>query len=234
MKQISELVNSQMRQWELRRTHEKPHREEKVGPVICVSRDLGTGGRAVARDLAGRLALDIMGKDIIDSIAENLHQQRRMVDILDERGKVSLERWIDGYLHGAPVEYGEYAKGLMKVVRAAALHGNVLFLGRGANWVLGLDDAFCVRIVAPIERRIERVMGYLSVTRAEALEAIHEADQQRNEFVRKVFHRDPTDASGYHLTLNTGGFTEDKAVDLILEAMKMSGFSVKPVPVVAS
>ena len=229
MRQISELVNSQMRQWELRREKERPEYEGKKGPVICISRDLGSGGRAVAIQLAERMNLDLMGKDIIDSIAENLHQQRRMIDMLDERGQESLERWIDGYLHGAPVEYDEYAKALIKVVRAAALHGSVLFLGRGANWVLGLEDAFCVRIVAPLEKRIARVMEYESVSRDEAAKIIWDTDRQRAEFVKKVFHREYNDPSAYHLTLNCGPFSEDEAVEIILETMRMHGvISEKP------
>lgn len=220
MTQISELVNRQMRQWEVAREAGRSHSEGKPGPVICISRDLGAGGRGVAKALVERLGLDLVGKEMIDSIAKDLHQQRRLVDILDERGKQSLERWIEGYLHGAPVEYDEYAKALMKIVRAAALHGNVLFLGRGATWVLGLDHAFCVRLVAPMEKRVERVMGYLSVSKEEALAKIHEVDRQRTEFLKKVFHRDYNDPAAHHLTVNTGSFTEEQTVELILDAMK--------------
>ncbi len=223
MRNVSELVNSQMRQWEMRKEGEKPHPPQKKGPVICLSRDLGSGGRGVARILCERLGLDLLGKDMIDSITEDLHQQRRLVDILDERGKQSLERWIDGYLHGAPVEYSEYTKALMKVVRAAALHGNVLFLGRGANWVLGTEHSFCVRIVAPVEKRIERVVDYLSVSVDEAKKVIHETDQQRIEFVKRIFHRDYNDPSAFHLVINCGVLSEDQAVDLIIEAMTLNG-----------
>ncbi len=221
MKQITELVDRQMREWEMRR--ERPHPQSKRGPVICVSRDLGAGGRSVAIKLAEKLGLDLMGKDIIDSIAEDLHQQRRMVDILDERGKETLERWVDGYLHGAPIEYDEYAKALIKVIRASAIHGNILFLGRGANWVLGVEEAFCIRIVAPLERRVKQVMEYHSASKEEAAQMIRETDAQRTEFVKKVFHRDHNDPSAYHLTLNCGVFSDEQAIEIIRKAMTIHG-----------
>lgn len=63
-------------------------------------------------------------------------------------------------------------------------------------------------------------MGYLSVSREEALAKIHEVDRQRTEFIKKVFHRDYHDPAAHHLTVNTGTFTEAQTVDLILDAMK--------------
>lgn len=224
MKQIGQIVNRQMQEWELRRQADRGAPSRAKGPVVCLSRAIGSGGREVAKQLAEKLNLQILGRDTIDFISEDLHAQRRLVDILDEQGRESLERWVDGYLHGTPVEYDEYGRSLVKVVRSAAMQGNVLFLGRGTSFVLGLEDAFCVRLVAPLDRRIERLMSYESTSRDEARAQIDRADEERKRFIERVFHRDVRDPLAYHLTLNTADLDIENATEIILCAMRVEGF----------
>lgn len=223
MKHVPQIVDQQMREWELRRMGDHKAHSEK-GPVICISRELGTGARVIAHRLSEELGCTILGRDTIDFVAEDLHAQRRLVDALDEKGRVSLERWVEGYLHGSPVEYDEYGRSLIKVFRAAAEKGNVLFLGRGASFVLGLDNAFCVRLVAPLECRITQVMAYESLTREQAVERIRRRDAEQVTFTRKVFHREITDPLAFHLILNVYKVEPEQAVQIILMTMAAEGF----------
>lgn len=224
MRNIGQIVNEQMREWECRRASEGTFHKQHKSTPICLSRDFGSGGRVVARLLAERLGYTVFGRDSIDHIAADLHAQRRLVDLLDEQGKAGFERWVDGYLHGAPVEYDEYGRSLVKVVRSAALQGDVILLGRGANFILGLKESFCVRVVAPRERRIEQLMQYESIGRPEAEKMIEKSDADRAAFIKRVFHKDINDPLAYHLTLNLTDKDFNKAVGLILEAMKVEGF----------
>ncbi len=224
MRQIPHLVDQQMREWELRRRGDHAASHSEKGPVICISRELGVGARIIAKRLSEELGCSILGRDTIDHVAEDLHAQRRLVDALDERGRASLERWVEGYLHGSPVEYDEYARSLIKVFRAAAEKGSVILLGRGANFVLGLDNAFCVRLVAPIEQRITQLMTYESLTRDQAMEQIRKRDPEQAAFTRKVFHRDITDPLAFHLTLNLHKMDLEQAVQVILMTMAVKGF----------
>jgi cytidylate kinase len=222
MKQVSQIVDQQMRDWDLRRQSNLRSPVEK-GPVICISRDIGVGARIIAKRLSEILGAAIVGRDTIDFVAEDLHAQRRLVDSLDEQGQASLERWVDGYLHGSPIEYDEYGKSLVKVFRAAAQRGNVILLGRCASFVLGLEQAFCVRIVAPLERRIKQIISYESCSRQEAEEKIRRADKERDQFSHKVFHRDLNDPLAYHLTLNLHTMDHESAVQIILDCMRLAG-----------
>lgn len=224
MKHVAHIVDQQIRQWEIARTGDHKFPETPKGPVICISRDLGVGARAIARRLGEELACTILGRDMIDYVAEDLHVQRRMVDTLDEHGRESMQRWVDGYLHGSPIEYDEYATSLVKVVRTAAMQGDVILLGRGAAFILGLKEAFCVRLVAPMERRVRHVMEYESCSRERAMDLIHQSDQERAKFTYRVFHRDLNDPLAYHLTLNLSNLETELAVRILVETMRGMGF----------
>ncbi len=224
MKQLPQIVDQQMREWELRRRGDQKISPLEKGPVVCISRELGAGARVIARRLSEELGCVILGRDTIDFVAEDLHAQRKLVDALDEQGRASWERWVEGYLHGSPVEYDEYGRSLIKVFRAAAEKGSVIFLGRGASFVLGLDNAFCVRLIAPMERRITQLMSYESLTHEQAVERIRKRDIEQITFTRKVFHREITDPLAFHLILNMHKMELEQAVQLILMNMAMEGF----------
>jgi cytidylate kinase len=233
MRTIGRIVDEQIKGWERERTHGGKETTTHRFTPICLSRDVGCGGRVIARILAEKLDYKLFGRDTIDHIAKDLHTQRRLVDLLDEHGKSGLERWVDGYLHGAPVEYDEYGRSLVKVVRSASLQGDVILLGRGANFILGLEESFCVRVVAPKDRRIAQLMKYESIGRQEAEALIEETDSERAAFIKRVFHRDINDPLNYHLTLNLTDMDFETAVGIILETMKQEGFlrQKKAVPI---
>jgi hypothetical protein len=232
MKQVAQIIDQQMREWEIRKQSGIETKTGK-GPVICISRELGVGARFIAKRLSEELGCIILGRDTIDYVAEDLHAQRRLVDVLDEQGRASVERWVDGYLHGSPIEYDEYARSLIKVVRTASHDGNVIFLGRGATFVLGLENAFCLRLVAPLSRRIRQLVSYENLSEAEAEEKIHRRDREQAQFIRKVFHREIGDPLAFHLTLNLHTMELESAVQIIMTCMQMEGFLMEKTAKVA-
>lgn len=227
MRQIPHIVERQMKEWEMRRMGNKARSPEDKGPVVCISRGVGVGARLIAKRLSEELNCTILGKDTIDHVAEDLRSQRQLVDALDEQGRLGVERWVEGYLYGSPVEYDEYAKSLVKIFHTAAEQGSVIFLGRGASFVLGLSKAFCVRLVAPLERRVDQLMTYESLTQQEALDKIKRRDAEQIAFTRKVFHRELTDPLAFHMTLNLHTMEYEDAVQVILSSMQTTGFLKK-------
>ena len=81
-----------------------------------------------------------------------------------------------------------------------------------------------MRLVAPLERRIRRIMGLLQVDRAAATEAIEHADSIHAGYMKYALNVDWTYPSLYDLTVNTARFPEDRAVDLIVGTVAILGY----------
>lgn len=224
MKNIGQMVDQQMRDWEQRQQVDVHLSTPEKGPVICITRDYGAGARVIAKKLGEELGCTLLGKDTIDYVAGSLHAQRQLVDSLDENARDSIERWVAGYLHGQPIELDEYGRALVKLFRSAAHKGNVILVGRGASYVLGPENAFCLRVVAPLERRIEQAMGYDQCTREAAMEKIKATDSERAAFIRRAFQKDPNDPLTFHMTLNLQHMSFDDATELVLTSMRMYGY----------
>lgn len=97
--------------------------------------------------------------------------------------------------------------------------GNVIIIGRGANVITTrLPDVFHVRLVAPLEKRIEHAHEFYEMTKKEARAFCLREDLGRVRYLKKYFKADINDPLLYHLTINTGLVSYDEAARLIAEA----------------
>jgi cytidylate kinase len=197
--------------------------EKPLHPVICLSRDLGSGAREVARELCQRLGYELFGSDLIDQVARDLKVQRRLIDSLDERGRGELNLLLESFLHGREIETGDYLNSLTRVVQTLALQGGVVILGRGASFILGRQSALNVKITAPPAERIARLMRYDQIGEDEARRKIEDSDRNRRRFVRHYFRADLDDPLNYDLTINTTRTCPLAATELILAALRARG-----------
>jgi cytidylate kinase len=110
----------------------------------------------------------------------------------------------------------------------AAKRGNVVIVGRGAKFLLPKSAGFSVRIVAPMDFRVEQIVLRHGVSLAEARKRVRQSDADRQAFVRNFFHHDVADPHVHDLVVNIKQVTPNYAVQLICDAvhfwLKRRGF----------
>lgn len=188
------------------------------GPVITISRQLGSGGTLIARRLAEQLGWGLWDKELVDAIAKDASVSRRIVESFDEK-TVSEIDVLARTLTGEPEVGGFlYRRHLVRTLLSIARHGNAIILGRGANFLL--PKALNIRIVACEQTRVKRVMGEEDLSREQALERIRNSDHERQTFVRNIYGRDVNDPLAYDLVIASDSFTEDSIIAIILAALQ--------------
>lgn len=93
----------------------------------------------------------------------------------------------------------------------------------------GYGDVLNVRIQAPFELRVQRVMekhGFSSHEIAENF--VRESDQLRREFVESLFGLKWDSVSAFDLIIDTGKISPDMAVDWLEEEIHRIGISPAP------
>ncbi len=221
----SKLVELQLDKWET----QKP--KPRKGPVITVSRETGSGGSEVARILAKDLKMDLIGGGIISKVAESAKMSTKVVQTLDEKAISTLDSWIDSLFVSRHLWPDVYLRHLTKVIMTIGEHGNTIIVGRGAHFILPVQNTLRLRFVAPLEARIKRTMGVRDLTREEAIRFIQKKDAERTGFIRKYFHADAADPGHYDLVLNTETLGIEGAVRMIKDAFEqMKSARVKDRP----
>jgi cytidylate kinase len=103
--------------------------------------------------------------------------------------------------------------------------GNGIYHGLAGQFLFAdLCNVFKVRIVAPVEYRVETAIERFGLTRDEASQYIQEADEYRSKWGRQIFRADVTDADLYDLVVNLEHVNIDRAAAMITDIVQGSDY----------
>jgi cytidylate kinase len=193
---------------------------DQVHPYVAISRDTGAGATEVARHVAELLEWDLLGREILDVVAEKYNLEKSMVSAADETTSSWLVELFGKWINQRVVTQTQYAKRLGQALLMAAQHGSTVFIGRGAQFFLPEERGLTVQIIAPLDLRAERVREREGMTADAALKYLKRKDRERRDFIREHFDRDVTDPHLYDLVINLAHFDRSTAAELIIHACK--------------
>jgi hypothetical protein len=221
---ILAAAERQMQAWAMAQEVGKPAVDRPLSAAravshVAISREAGAGGGEIAQLVGQKLGWEVLDKNLLDQVADRFHLPRLMLDLVDET-KSSwvydvLGTWMDHKL----VPHEKYVAFLSRVMLAAAQHGNCVFVGRGAQFLLPRDNGLAVRIIAPEKCRVERIVRQQNLSLAAAQQWMVETDRARRDFVAEHFHHAIDDPHLYDLTLNTERLEVADAAAQILAAL---------------
>jgi len=186
--------------------------------IITISRQFGSGGRTIGKELAETLGIPCYDQELISMMAEKSGFSEEQVKELDEKDtKMKLfatrvERALNSsYLRSALWNAQE------KVIRELAEQGPCVIVGRCADRILkDRGDVLRVFIHASDEFRAKRIVEvYGEKDDAAPMDRILEKDKLREGYYERYTHDQWGDAKNFHLTLDSGEFGIDFCVELL-------------------
>jgi cytidylate kinase len=200
--------------------------------VITISRQSGSEGNQIARVLCEELDYSIFEKPLMMQLAAQL--KREVTDGADQLPKARslLERILNpfdsalepGHEIHKEISFDEHSlpsvDQVSALIMAAYHHNNVVIVGRGSQVVLAnKPDVLHVRIIAPLEKRIQTWMARDKLTYKDAEKRVHERDKAHVDFVKNFYDADVRNPELYDLVINTEKLSIIDAVDLIIQAL---------------
>ncbi len=183
--------------------------------VITVSRDYGSDG-------------DIIAKQVAETLGYHFVDLKFIGTILGQYGYVEFDkeyRNLPTFWERFDAERIQHRELMMKmlnqVLQALAKHGNVVILGRSGFEVLrGYTDTFHVRVQAPYPVRVERVMAQQDLTFDEAEQMVKSKDKVRLAFVEEFYNVPWGSIQAFDLIINTGKISSYLATSWIIDGVK--------------
>lgn len=181
--------------------------------IITVSRVLGSGGEAVARQVAAQMGYRFVAKTTIEKVLQQYGLVR-----LDELYQTATSMWAR-----LDIANLELVSMLDKVILGVAKLDNTVILGRGGYAALsGYADVLNVRIQAPVAVRVQRVMESEGLDSAASAEKrVAESDKARDMFIRGYYGADFNAARQFNLVLDSSVIPADTAVAWIKVAAQL-------------
>ncbi len=202
-------------------------RQLETHPFVTISRQAGCQGFTLAHQLMdvlnGRFHPAIpwvtYDRELLGKVAEEMHVRREILDTLDGKCRDAVTEFCDAILNLRMDESLVFRK-LAEVMRALAIHGHAVLLGRGGYLLTqDLKNGFHIQLVAPREWRVERTAALHQVNREEAGRIVDQLQKERDRFIHNFFIHDP-DRPFYHdLVIDNSRFNDAQLAELVLAAL---------------
>lgn len=187
---------------------------EAVPPIVTVFGQRGSGASEIAPALAEKLGVPYVEQRFSSKTLSQVDRNTLISDSAFSRWMRSVS--VDNDAAGIAADR-EIAANNTAYVLEAVDNGGVLLGRNGAIVLRHVVGALHVRLVAPLGKRVERVMFKTGLGAAEAEEQCHAEDRLRAEMARALYQWDPNTDESYDLVLNTSSVTYDQIVDIIAD-----------------
>jgi cytidylate kinase len=205
-------------------THSKDVGREKItGPSITLSRETGAGADVISEKLVnffkpyqeeGSLDWTVFDKNLINQILLDHNLPERLAQFYEEKKLTLMQSIINDLFYGHS-SY-EVIKKTAGTILQLVNRGNVIIVGMGGSVITSnIEEVFHVRVVAPLEQRIEHAMEVYGISRSKAFEFVPKEDQARKNYLKNYYHKDVDDPLLYDLVINTGTCSYEEAAEII-------------------
>jgi cytidylate kinase len=189
--------------------------------IVAISREMGSGGYEIGAAVAKALGFEYVNRQILLTAA-HAHgvPEATLEDVVARRPSVS-ERF--------DAERRRYLTILEAANYAFAERGNLVTASRsGPFFVQDVRHALKVRIMAPVEVRIRRVMAQDTIDQKAATAKVHAYDREMSERIDYLFGVDWTQPEHYDLVVNTAADAWEFHTDLLVAAARHPRYHATP------
>ena len=188
--------------------------------IITISREFGSGGRFIGKEVAKQLGIKYYDKDIIAQIAE---QSGFSAEYIEEKAELSPKKGLLAYafagrdITGKSVEDMVY-EAQRKVIMEIAEKESCVIIGRNADYILkDRTDVINIFIHADMPEKVKRICRLYNVTETEAVAMTADIDKRRMTNYRYYTDQKWGMARNYTLTLNSSQLGYDMCEKIIME-----------------
>lgn len=220
LEQCSAFLNSQ--------TVVHPSADPTLRRAVTISRQAGCGAIHVAEKLAILLqeraprpqaVWTVFDRELMRQVLADHNLPDYLARFLPEDRVSEIENTLADIFGVHPPVHTVIQQTAETMLKLAEL-GGVILIGRAGHLVTAkLPRVLHVRLVAPLDDRIDRICRDDRRTPAEALAFCREEDAARARYVKTYYHADVEDPSHYHLVLNTSRLGYDTTARLIADAL---------------
>jgi cytidylate kinase len=199
-------------------------RRQNPGPIITISRETGIGAVAICEKLTeyfNQRAIEYYNdwtyfdRGLMEKVMEDHHLPDHFKNFLAEEQSATVDSWFSEMIGIVPSKLSVVRKTTQTILKLAEF-GNSILVGRGATIITSkFPNAFHVRLVAPLNYRIENALKLYDFDRKTTTEFIKQEDEARKNYVAKYFHRNIEDPLLYHTIVNTYRLSFDEIAEML-------------------
>ena len=169
--------------------------------------------------LGETLGWKVFDRQLLECMAEKYHTTPAMLELVDETTTSWVAELFGNLIVPESLTQLQYVIRASRMILMAAHGGKVVFVGRGARFILPQERGLAVRLIASQKYRIQQIMERRRVTFDEAQAYVTKTDADRRAFIKRYFHHDATDPHLYDMVINVERLGPQLAARQIADAV---------------
>ncbi len=178
--------------------------------IINISRQPYSCGNKIAGEIAKKLSYKLIDKFVINDKIKEFH-----CNFSDELQDLASEK-EPGFFKNFFTRPRVYSSLLQAILFEEASNDNVVFMGRGGQYILDQPQALNIRIISPTKARQANLERIEAVNPKAAQKLLEKKDHERENFIQYLFKKDVSDASAYDLIFNHEKLGSEAILETIL------------------
>lgn len=189
--------------------------------IITISREFGSGGRTIGREVAKQLGIPCYDKELIEKIAEETGYAKSFIEEEGEHAPSSnklaymfLGRGMDGLANADHIWLAQ-----KKVIEELAEKESCVIVGRCADYILkDRTDCLNVFVYADQKFKAERIVKLYGESDVNPEKRLADKDKKRKLNYKYFTEREWGRHYNYHMCLDSGFLGIEQTTALIVNA----------------
>ncbi len=209
---------------------------EFPGPFLTISRQAGCSAQRIAIKLSKILTgysymsetkTDVVwrwvDKSLFSSVVKEMIDEIKEGDFDDATEATKFLKEVSrAFAHETIYDISDerLIKTLKGIICRLANQGRTIIVGRSAGVILkDVPNKLNIRLEAPKEWRINRIMQIKDFSQAEAANYINQADIKRDSFIEKIIGR-KAENNDFDIIFNYASLEDDEIVDAVINILR--------------
>lgn len=191
--------------------------------IVTISREFGSGGRYIGKEIAKRTGFSFYDNEIITKAAQNTGLSEKYIR---EMGEYSPKKGLFSFAFVGRNSQGASLGDMMyaaqrEIILEVTKKEPCVIVGRCADYILrDREDCFHVFICGNEMEKKQRLKELYDFTEEEVLHKMKDMDKKRSTHYHYYTDRTWGEARNYMLALNSSEIGYEKCIEIILDCIK--------------
>ena len=199
--------------------------------IITISRMFGTGGHEIGAELARRLDVKLIDKQVLNEVAKRMNVVEEAMEKLEARNPLWRDDFTSFYrTYMSRAEYNglehdrtshELFEAQAEAIRSIAAEESCVLIGRcGFHIFAEHPNALKIFIHSSEDCRKRRIAEKYDLSLSDAAAMVVDNDYSRELYTKTFTGKDWTDARNYDISIDVRKFGVNGAVDFIMKCIE--------------
>jgi cytidylate kinase len=199
--------------------------------IITISRMFGTGGHEIGAELARRLGVKLIDKQVLNEVAKRMNVVEEAMERLEARNPLWRDDFTSFYRnYMSKMEYDgqeqdrtshELFDAQAEAIRSIAAEESCVLIGRcGFHIFADHPNALKIFIHSSEDCRKKRIAEKYDLSLADAAAMVVDNDYSRELYTKTFTGKDWSDARNYDISIDVRKFGVNGAVDFIMKCIE--------------